>query len=125
MSIRPRSVLALAGAAAVLTACQGLKEALTAHVDVVARAGSQELSVTRLADLLGKSQLNVPVTRENADLIAQFWTGYQQLAYAGSHGDSLADKKVIDQVTLPYVNAMRLQKFMSNVQKNFKRSEER
>ena len=46
-------MLVLAAAAIVLAACDGFKEAMTAHVDVVARAGSQELSVTRLAELLG------------------------------------------------------------------------
>ena len=40
------------GALVALAACDGFKEAMTAHVDVVARAGSQELSVNRLADLL-------------------------------------------------------------------------
>ena len=33
-----------------ITACEGLKEAMTAHVDVVARAEKQELSVQRFAD---------------------------------------------------------------------------
>ncbi len=35
--------IALITALLVLTACEGFKEAMTAHVDVVARAGSQEL----------------------------------------------------------------------------------
>lgn len=43
-----------------LMACDGLKEAMTAHVDVVARAESQELSVERLADLMGNSQVPWP-----------------------------------------------------------------
>jgi len=48
-----------------------VKDALTAHVDVVARAGSQELSVTRLGDLLGKSTINVPVNKDVATLVAR------------------------------------------------------
>ena len=48
--------------ASTLVACDGLKEALTAHVDVVARASSQELSVTRLGDMLGNAKIGV-VTR--------------------------------------------------------------
>ena len=54
--MRSRLIIGLAAGATsltALTACQGLKEALTAHVDVVARAGSQELSVNHLGDLLG------------------------------------------------------------------------
>lgn len=103
-----------------LTACDGLKEALTAHVDVVARAGSQELSVTRLGDLLGNAKIQVPVTRENAAIITDIWTGYQQIAYAAAHGDSLNDKKAIDQALAPIFNMGRLQRFMDSVSKTFK-----
>ena len=47
-----------------VTACEGFKEAMTAHVDVAAKAGSQELSVQRLAEMMGKSQ--VPLRKEVA-----------------------------------------------------------
>lgn len=120
MSIRSRSIVAFAAATALLTACDGLKEALTAHVDVVARAGSQELSVTRLSNLLGSARIPVPVSRENTALLADLWSGYQQLAFAAAHGDSLNDKKAIDAAVAPLMNGMRLQKFMEQVSKGFK-----
>lgn len=115
-----RTFVGLTAAALVLTACEGLKEALTAHVDVAARAGSQELSVTRLGDLLGNAKIQVPVTRETAAIIADIWTGYQQLAYAAAHGDSLNDKKAIDKAMQPMMNAQRVNRFMDSVQKTFK-----
>ena len=118
--MRSRSLIALAAAGTMLTACDGLKEALTAHVDVVARAGSQELSVTRLGDLLGNAKIQVPVTRENAAIIADIWAGYQQMGYAAAHGDSLNDKKAIDQALAPMYNASRVQMFMDSVAKSFK-----
>lgn len=118
--MRSRTFVGLAAAALVLTACEGLKEALTAHVDVAARAGSQELSVTRLGDLLGNAKIQVPVTRETAAIIADIWTGYQQLAYAAAHGDSLGDKKAIDKAMEPMVNAQRVNRFMDSIQKSFK-----
>ena len=118
--MRSRTFVGLAAAALVLTACEGLKEALTAHVDVAARAGSQELSVTRLGDLLGNAKIQVPVTRETAAIIADIWTGYQQLAYAAAHGDSLNDKKAIDKAMEPMVNAQRVNRFMDSLQKTFK-----
>jgi hypothetical protein len=118
--IRSRFLLGAAAAAALLTACDGLKEALTAHVDVVARAGSQELSVTRLGDLLGNAKIPVPVTRDNAAIITDIWTGYQQIAYAAAHGDSLNNKKAIDQALEPMMSAQRLNRFMDSVQKSFK-----
>jgi hypothetical protein len=120
--MRSRSLVALAVAVAgtMLTACDGLKEALTAHVDVVARAGSQELSVTRLGDLLGNAKIQVPVTRDNAAIVADIWTGYQQIAYAAAHGDSLNDKKQIDKALAPIFNMGRLQRFMDSISKTFK-----
>jgi parvulin-like peptidyl-prolyl isomerase len=118
--MRSRSLVGFAAVLATSAACGGLKDALTAHVDVVAKSGSQELSVNRLGDLLGNAKLQVPVTRPNAQIIADIWTGYQQLAYAAAHGDSLRDKKTIDEAVAPMVNAQKLQHFLDSVQKSFK-----
>ena len=118
--MRSRSLVGLVAGCALLAACEGLKEALTAHVDVVARAGSQELSVTRLGDLLGNAKIQVPVNRETAAIIADIWTGYQQMAYAAAHGDSLNDKKAIDVALAPMANASRLNMFMDSIAKSFK-----
>lgn len=118
--MRSRSLVGFAAVLATSAACGGLKDALTAHVDVVAKAGSQELSVNRLGDLLGGAKLPVPVTRQNAQTIADIWTGYQQIAYAAAHSDSLSDKKAIDQAVAPMVNATKLQHFMDSVSKSFK-----
>lgn len=118
--MRYRSILAFAAGATLLTACEGLKEALTAHVDVVARAASQELSVTRLADLLGNAKVPVPVTKENAQIVADLWRNYQLMGYAAAHGDSLTDKKAIDEAVAPLTANMRLRKLMDSVSKTFK-----
>jgi hypothetical protein len=118
--MRSRYVIGIVAAGTLLTACEGLKEALTAHVDVVARAGSQELSVNRLGDLLGGAKIQVPVSRETAAILADIWTGYQQLAYAAAHGDSLNNKKAIDAAVAPIVNVQKLSHFMDSVQKTFK-----
>ena len=48
------------------------------------------------------------MTRETAAILADIWTGYQQLAYAAAHGDSLNDKKAIDVALAPMVNAQQL-----------------
>ena len=103
--IRTAGVAALA----LLTACDGLKEALTAHVDVVARAGSQELSVQGMADMMGKSQ--VPVRREVAQSIADAWVNYQLLGTAAVNLDSLTDRKLIDEVMWPVVTNTVTSKF--------------
>ncbi|MGH7620336.1 MAG: peptidylprolyl isomerase [Gemmatimonadaceae bacterium] len=118
--MRSRFYIGIAACGVLLTACEGLKEALTAHVDVVARAGSQELSVTRLGDLLGNAKIQIPVTRETAAIVADIWTGFQQLAYAAAHNDSLSDHKAIDVAIAPILNIQKLQRFMDSVQKTLK-----
>ena len=102
--------------ASTLVACDGLKEALTAHVDVVARAGTQELSVNRLGDMLGNSKIGVPVNRDVASLVARdLWVPYQLLATAAAHGDSLADPKAIDEAAAGMIEQAKLRKFMEQV----------
>jgi hypothetical protein len=118
--MRSRFLAGFVAVGVLLTACDGLKEALTAHVDVVAKAGSQELSVTRLGDLLGGAKIQVPVTRESAVILTDIWSGFQQVAYAAAHGDSLNDKKAIDAAIAPILNLQKLQRFMDSVQKTFK-----
>lgn len=120
--MRSRSLLALVAIPSLLglAACDGLKEALTAHVDVAAKAANQELSVTRLADLLGNAKVPVPITKENAGIVADLWVNYQLLAHAASVGDSLSDKKAIDQAVEPLTKNMRLRKFTDTLVKSFK-----
>src|ERR1041384_8443820 len=113
--MRFRSIAVVAVACTAVAACSGLKDALTAHVDVVARAASQELSVNRLGDLLGNAKIQVPVTKDNAAIIADLWTGYEQMAYAAAHGDSLSDKKAIDLAFAPLVNQQKLNRFVATL----------
>jgi hypothetical protein len=121
--MRSRSRLALLATAPLclaLGACDGLKEALTAHVDVAAKASNQELSVTRLADLLGNAKVPVPISKETAGLVADLWVNYQLLGHAAAVGDTLKDKKAIDQAVEPITKNMRLRKFTDALVKSFK-----
>src|SRR5690349_12943358 len=120
MRARPWFALATASLIFTLGACDGLKEALTAHVDVAAKAASQELSVTRLADLLGNAKVPVPITKENAGIVADLWVNYQLLAHAAAVGDSLNDKKAIDRAVEPITKNMRLRKFTDTPVKSVK-----
>ena len=110
------SLLVLAVSATTLAACDGLKEALTAHVDVVAKAGTQELSVVRLGDLLGKAKLQIPINKDVAMLLARdLWVPYQLLAHAAATGDSLTDTKAIDASAAGMLENARLNRFMESV----------
>jgi parvulin-like peptidyl-prolyl isomerase len=114
------SLLVLSLCATTAVACSGLKDALTAHVDVVARAGSQELSVTRLSDLLGQAKLQVPINKEVATLVARdLWVPYQLLGLAAARGDSLTDAKAIDAAAAGMIENAKLGRFMESVAAGF------
>jgi parvulin-like peptidyl-prolyl isomerase len=100
-----------------IAACDGFKEALTAHVDVVARAGSQELSVTRLADLLGNAK--VPLRKDVANAVADIWVSYQLLGYAGAHDDTLRSEKLADEAMWSAVAQEKSKAFYERVSKEW------
>jgi peptidyl-prolyl cis-trans isomerase D len=104
-----RQALFVLASAMVLAACDGFKEAMSAHQDVVARAGSQELSVERLAELLGNSR--APLEKEVARRVAQIWVDYQLAGAAAAKGDSLNDPEMIDSVMWSAIAGQRAKKF--------------
>ena len=105
------------GAIVALAACDGFKEAMTAHVDVVARAGSQELSVNRLSDLL--SAAKVPINRENAKMLASYWVDLQLLGRAAAANDTLADPKLLSDALWSVESNMKARKWYEQVSKTF------
>lgn len=112
-----RSYIALITLIGTLGACEGFKEAMTAHVDVAAKAGSQELSVDRLGALLGQSK--APVSPEIARAITDLWVNYQLLGQAAAHGDSLNDPKLVDDALWPVIAQERMSKWHEQVVKGF------
>jgi hypothetical protein len=110
--IRRKGLLVIA-AAATVAACEGFKEAMSAHVDVAARAGSQELSSERLAQIIGSTKL--PLQKPIFEDFTRVWVSYQLLGDAAAHGDTLTDKKAIDEALWPAVTQAKLQKFYQQV----------
>ena len=100
-----------------LSSCSGLKDALNAHTDWVARGGIAELTVTRLATLLGKSR--APIRKDIAKSMANVWVDYQLLGDAAAHNDSLNDPKAIDEVMWPALANMKARKWYQVVSKNW------
>jgi hypothetical protein len=112
-----RNIALAAVAAFTLSACSGLRDALNAHTDWVARAESAELSVAKLSTLLGKSR--APIRKDIAKSIANVWVDYQLLGYAAAHNDSLADPKVIDEAMWPAIANLKARKWYNIVSKNW------
>jgi len=89
------SLFALAG-------CSSLRDALSAHQDVVARAAGQELTVSQLAQLVAPVK-QLPLRREVMQRLADDWVDYQLLARAVAGGDSLLDSATVIAVNWPAV----------------------
>lgn len=100
-----------------LSACSGLKDALSAHTDRVARAESTELSVDQLASLLGNSR--AAIRKDIAKSIANVWVDYQLLGIAAAHNDSLADPKQIDEAMWPAIANLKARKWYDVVSKGW------
>ena len=72
-----RTIVLAAAAAFTISACSGLKDALNAHTDWVARAGSTEFTVAKLSNLLGKSR--APIRKDIAKSVG--YTALPQKMY--------------------------------------------
>ncbi len=112
-----RNIVVAAAAAFTISACSGLKDALNAHTDWVARAEKAELTVVKLSNLLGKSR--APVRKDIAKSIANVWVDYQLLGYAAAHNDSLSDPKQIDEAMWPAIANLKARKWYDIVSKNW------
>ncbi len=89
----------------------------TDNPDVAARAGKQQLSVTRLADIIGNSQ--APLEKDVARSIAELWVNYQLVGLAAARGDSLADAKVLDDALWSTIANVRVKKFYDEISKGW------
>jgi hypothetical protein len=98
-----------------LAGCGALKEALTSHVDVAARAGSRELSSTQLAEMMAAAQM--PARKELGVAVANLWVNYQLLAQAGARGDTAVDATSIDEAMWAQIAQSRLRRLQGEMQK--------
>ena len=112
-----RNIALAAVAAFTISACSGLRDALNAHTDWVARAESAELSVAKLSTLLGKSR--APIRKDIAKSIANVWVDYQLLGHAAAHNDSLTDPKEIDEAMWPAIANLKARKWYNIVSKGW------
>jgi len=115
--IKKLSVASLALTVA-LTACGSLKDAMSAHVNVAAKAVGQEMSITQLATLMGNSQ--APLNRDVIDAVTDAWIDYHLAAQAAAENDSLKDPKVIDKAMWAVIDNVKAKKWYDLVSKSWK-----
>ena len=110
--------LAAFGAALLVTGCDSLKDAFSAHVDVVAKASEQELTITRLANLMGSSK--APLRKDVASAIVDAWVNYHLVAEAAVNNDSLKDTRQVDEAMWAVIANVKAKKWYDNVSKTWK-----
>ena len=113
-----RLYLGLAASIVMLAGCDGFREAMTAHVDVVARAGNQELTTERLAELLGNSQ--IPLNEEAARTVANIWVNYQLMGRAAANNDSLNEPEMVDEAMWAMLSQAKANKWHEQVRSTWK-----
>jgi parvulin-like peptidyl-prolyl isomerase len=91
---------------------------MSAHPDVVAKAADQELTITRLADLMGKSK--APLRKDVANAIVDAWVNYQLAGEAAANNDSLKDTKKIDEAMWAVYANIKAKKWYDIVSKSWK-----
>ena len=111
-------VLAALGAALLVTGCDSLKDAFSAHVDVVAKASDQELTITRLANIMGASK--APLRKDVATAIVDTWVNYHLVAEAAVNNDSIKDTKLVDEAMWAVIANVKAKKWYDNVSKSWK-----
>ncbi|MDA1082009.1 MAG: peptidylprolyl isomerase [Gemmatimonadetes bacterium] len=101
-------------AVAVLTLTLVGCDALGTHVDVAARAGNQELSAAKLAEMMQAAKM--PPRKDLALAVASLWVNYQLLAQAAARGDTLGDPAIADEAMWAQIAQRKLQKLQTVMQ---------
>ncbi|MEP6764468.1 MAG: peptidylprolyl isomerase [Gemmatimonadaceae bacterium] len=76
---------------------------------VAATVGNQKLSVTRLTDIIGNSE--VVLDKQVIRSVSELWSNYQLIALAAARGDMLADDRLVDEALWSQIAAARVRKF--------------
>ncbi len=113
-----KSLIAALAASIAFVGCDSLKDAMSAHVDVVAKAADQELSVSRMSTLLGNSK--APLRKDVANAIVDAWVNYHLVGEAAVKNDSLNDVAEIDKAMWAVLANVKAKKWYDEVSKTWK-----
>jgi hypothetical protein len=100
-----------------LTACDSLRDAMSAHSNVAAKAVGHELKVAELANLIGTSQ--APLRRDVFNAVTDAWVDYHLAAEAAINNDTLTDPKLADKVMWAAIDNVKAKMWYDLVSKNW------
>lgn len=96
------AVLIVAG----FSACSSFRDLFTAHADVAAEAGGQQLTAERLSQIMSSGK-GIQPNREAANFVANVWVDYALFAQAVADGKLPLDSASIAQVVWPQLAELR------------------
>jgi peptidyl-prolyl cis-trans isomerase D len=92
--------------AAAVTGCGSFRDLFSAHANVAAQAGSQQLTSERLAQILSSGK-GIKPSQETANFVSNVWVDYALFAQAAANGKLPYDSTGIAQVVWPEVAELR------------------
>jgi hypothetical protein len=102
-----RNAILVAVLATGLLGCNSFRDLFSAHADVAAEAGSQQLPAQRLAQILSTGGKGVKVNRETADYVANVWVDYALLGQAVARGQLPLDSASIAEAVWPDISELK------------------
>ncbi len=89
------------------TGCSNFRDLFSAHADVAAEAGGQELSTKRLAEILVSPSKGVHINRETAEFVANAWIDYTLFGQAAARGELPTDSASITEALWPEISEIK------------------
>ena len=89
-----------------LSGCDSFRDLFSAHADIAAEAGGQQLSSERLAQILSTGK-GIKPTHETANFVSNIWTDYALFAQAAVEGKLPVDSAGVAQVVWPELAELR------------------
>ena len=103
-----RMLLLVVGlAAGGLIGCSNFRDMFSAHADVAAEAGGQQLRAERLAAIMTPAGKNIRVNRETADFVTGAWIDYTLLGQAVVSGRLPMDSASIAEAVWPEIAELK------------------
>ncbi len=90
-----------------LVGCSNFRDLFSAHADVAAEAGGQELAADRLAAIMTPAGKGVRVNRETADFVVSAWIDYTLLGQAVVTGRLPLDSASIAEAVWPDIAELK------------------
>ena len=89
------------------TGCSNFRDLFSAHADVAAEAGGQQLSAQRLAEILVSPSKGVRLNRETAEFVANAWIDYTLFGQAAARGELPTDSVSITEALWPEISELK------------------